>query len=94
MGRTASDLGRILRRDEKTVKGWLTGKTRVPWWVPELLRLRHMEAQQRHMHMFSEYMAPKLAVVTHTAQLELRRVEKKKPQSVDTRLTDLKQAVG
>ena len=37
-------LARRLRRDERTVKDWLSGKTRVPWWVPELLRLQQMEA--------------------------------------------------
>jgi hypothetical protein len=37
-------LARSLRRDERTVKDWLTAKKKVPFWVPELLRLRHMEA--------------------------------------------------
>ncbi len=37
-------LARSLRRDERTVRDWLSGRQRVPFWVPELLRLRHLEA--------------------------------------------------
>jgi hypothetical protein len=47
-----------------------------------------MEAQQRHAYMFGEYMAPKLAVVTHEAQLELRRPETAKPKITDLRRND------
>ena len=39
-----TELSRSLRRDERTVKDWISGKKKVPFWVPELLRLRHMEA--------------------------------------------------
>ena len=31
-----------------TVKDWLTGRTKVPWWVPEILRLKQFEAQTRN----------------------------------------------
>lgn len=37
------DLARQLRRDERTVRDWLNGHRRVPFWVPELLRLRNEE---------------------------------------------------
>lgn len=37
------DLASILRRDERTVSDWLRAKKRVPWWVPEYMRLRQME---------------------------------------------------
>lgn len=45
------ELARRLRRDERTVRDWLTGRARVPWWVPEILRLNRMEAELRHRHM-------------------------------------------
>jgi hypothetical protein len=46
------DLARRLRRDERTVRDWLTGRTRVPWWVPEIMRLKRLEADLRHRQMF------------------------------------------
>lgn len=50
-GRSAKDLARMLRRSERSVNDWLTGKQRCPWWVPELLRLRAMESRERHRQM-------------------------------------------
>jgi hypothetical protein len=44
-------LARMLRRDERTVRDWLSGRTRVPWWVPEILRLKRMESELRHQQM-------------------------------------------
>ncbi len=38
-----ADLARRLRRSERTVHDWLNGRARVPWWVPELMRLQHQE---------------------------------------------------
>jgi hypothetical protein len=35
MGISVLDLARRLRRDPRTVHDWLTGATRVPWWVPD-----------------------------------------------------------
>jgi hypothetical protein len=57
------NLSRFLRRDERTVKDWLSGKTRVPWWVPEILRLKRMEAELRHQQMGMGKLAPVLGVV-------------------------------
>lgn len=48
MGRPLPDLARSLRRDERTVRDWLSGCSRVPWWVPEILRLRRLELELRH----------------------------------------------
>lgn len=42
-GMPLQDLARQLRRDKKTVRDWLSGRRKVPFWVPELLRLRHRE---------------------------------------------------
>jgi hypothetical protein len=44
-------LAKFLRRDERTVRDWISAKTRVPWWVPEILRLKRMEAELRHQQM-------------------------------------------
>lgn len=52
MGIPLPDLARRLRRDERTVRDWLSGRCRVPWWVPEIMRLKRMEADLRHRQMF------------------------------------------
>ncbi|AYQ38546.1 MULTISPECIES: hypothetical protein [Burkholderia cepacia complex] len=42
-GRTVADVARELRRSERSVTDWLSGQQRVPWWAPEILRLRAVE---------------------------------------------------
>lgn len=64
MGVPIPDLARRLRRDEKTVKHWLNGKAKVPWWVPEILRLKRMEAELRHKQMGMGTLAPALGIVS------------------------------
>jgi hypothetical protein len=56
-------LARMLRRDERTVRDWLSGRTRVPWWVPEILRLKRMEAELRHQQMGMGTLPPLLGLV-------------------------------
>ncbi|HYD63332.1 MAG TPA: hypothetical protein VEC35_23450 [Noviherbaspirillum sp.] len=41
------DLAKHLRRDERTVRDWMNGRKKVPWWVPEILRLQAMEHADR-----------------------------------------------
>jgi hypothetical protein len=38
-----SNLAKALKRSERTVKDWMTGAAKVPWWVPEIMRLQQME---------------------------------------------------
>ena len=64
MGRPIKDLARSLRRDERTVRDWLSGKQRVPWWVPEIMRLKRMEAELRNYQMGMGKLAPKLGIVS------------------------------
>lgn len=45
------DLAKRLKRSERSVKDWLSGAARVPWWVPELMRLQHMESGIRRRQM-------------------------------------------
>lgn len=64
MGMPRPTLARILRRDERTVRDWLAGRTRVPWWVPEIMRLKRMEADLRHRQMGMGPLPTALGVVT------------------------------
>jgi len=90
MGRSTADLARELRRDERTVRDWMSGRTRVPWWVPELLRLRRMEHNDvlRQMNIAR---LPRLGVVRDNIIELARPPEKKKPQITDLRLDDFDQ---
>ncbi|EOA05769.1 hypothetical protein HFRIS_004903 [Herbaspirillum frisingense GSF30] len=63
-GRPPKTLARMLRRSERSVKDWLDGKSKIPWWVPELMRLRQMEARDRHRQMFLADLPRRLAVVS------------------------------
>jgi len=73
------DLARRLRRDERTVRDWLSGRQRVPWWVPEILRLKRIEADLRHRQMGMGALAPMLGIVS-AAIITLAQPELKKPQ--------------
>jgi len=87
LGVPLADLARRLRRDERTVRDWLSGRTRVPWWVPELLRLKHMEADLRHRQMGFGALAPRLGVVSAEV-ITLHTPDAKKPQDVSLRLVE------
>lgn len=85
-------VARMLRRDERTVRDWLSGRQRVPFWVPEIMRLWQFETDS-YMRQNSHQRRPALGVVTHAAQLELRRPDVKKPQTLtELRLDDFAQA--
>lgn len=85
---TLAALARMLRRDQRTVRDWLNCRTRVPWWVPELLRLRHMEASERHRQMTGAPMLARLGIVgADVIELHRPRIEKK-PQLTELRLSD------
>jgi hypothetical protein len=92
MGRTHADLARALRRDERTIRDWLSGRAKVPWWVPEIMRLKRLEADLRHRQMFWAVPDKKsvhtLGVVAGDGALELRDAEKNKPQITDLRRAD------
>jgi hypothetical protein len=81
-------VARMLRRDERTIRDWLSGRKRVPFWVPELMRLRRFEADVSARRNGYRLEMP-LAVVTHAAQLEIRRQDANKPQPMTAlRLVD------
>lgn len=46
-GMSIKEIADSLHRSERTVRRWLNGEEKIPFWVPELLRLRHYEYQNR-----------------------------------------------
>ena len=87
MGIPLPILARRLRRDERTVRDWLNAKRRVPWWVPEILRLKHMEADLQHRQMGMGALAPRLGIVSAEV-VPLRAPDAKKPQDGGLRLVE------
>ncbi len=56
-------LAKALRRDERTVADWLAAKTKVPWWVPEIMRLQKMEHDAMVYQMTGRQNAARLGVI-------------------------------
>lgn len=42
-GQKPKEIAKRLRRSEHSVTQWLAGKRRMPWWIPEILRLQRLE---------------------------------------------------
>lgn len=63
-GDSIQRIAKRLKRSEKTVQNWLTGRTKIPWWVPEILRLQHYEYQERLRQMGIPQPKTKLAIAT------------------------------
>jgi hypothetical protein len=58
-----AQLARTLRRSERSIKDWLSGTARVPWWVPEILRLKKMEHDQMIYQMTGRITRARLGIV-------------------------------
>ncbi|MDT0358135.1 helix-turn-helix domain-containing protein [Herbaspirillum huttiense F1] len=63
-GHSVKDVAKRLKRSERSVHDWLHGKRKVPWWVPEILRLQHYEYQDRLRQMGFTSPKTKLAIAT------------------------------
>ena len=87
MGTPLPILARRLRRDERTVRDWLNARTRVPWWVPEILRLQRVEADLRHRQMGFGALAPTLGIVGAEV-IPMPAPDVKKPQDGGLRLVE------
>lgn len=80
MGVPLPVLAKRLRRSERTVRDWLSGRARVPWWVPEYLRLQHLENDLRSRQMGMGALAPRLGIVGAEV-IALAQPDAKKPQA-------------
>lgn len=63
-GIPVKDLAKRLRRSERSVKDWLDGKKKVPWWVPEIVRFQHIEHYERLRQMGMTSQRGKLGLVS------------------------------
>lgn len=70
----------------RTLRDWISERAKVPWWVPEIMRLWAMEQAEIRRQMGCDARLHKLGVVTGNV-IEMRaRPEKKQPQITDLRL--------
>ncbi|MCE3602374.1 hypothetical protein LXA47_01940 [Massilia sp. P8910] len=60
---STAELARALRRSERSVKDWLSGDARVPWWVPEILRLKKLEHDNMVRQMTGRIPLARLGIV-------------------------------
>jgi hypothetical protein len=77
-------VARLLRRDPRTVRDWLSARARIPWWVPEIMRLKQMEGAEIQRQMNMTRLAPTLGLVRADV-IQLAAVAprpKKKPQTI------------
>ena len=58
-----------LRRRERIVRAWLSGEKKIPFWVPELLRLQQMEHEHILWQMNIAPVCAKLGIANQTAQI-------------------------
>lgn len=60
---------KYLKRTTRTLANWLSYRERMPWWVPEILRLKAFEhaEQMRHMGILRQ-MRPNFGFVPMAAQ--------------------------
>lgn len=72
-------LSRQLRRSERTIRNWLDGKEKLPWWVTEIIRLQKMEHDEMMRQMGMKPSRAALGVVSGTV-IEFTRA-KEKPQA-------------
>lgn len=63
-------LAKALRRSERSVRDWLTGAARVPWWVPEVMRLQQMEHATMVYQITGRQLATRFGVVTSGAVVD------------------------
>ncbi|WP_211474318.1 helix-turn-helix domain-containing protein [Collimonas humicola] len=76
MGLSVPELAKRLRRSERTVRDWLSAAKKLPWWVPEILRLQHLEKDLQLRQMNIQPVRVKLGLVSKTATVrELTRRE-------------------
>ena len=61
---SVANLAKALKRSERSVRDWLSGAAKVPWWVPEIMRLQKMEHDSMVYQMTGRKVAARLGVAT------------------------------
>ncbi|MBC3930358.1 hypothetical protein [Undibacterium curvum] len=85
---TVTAMAKRLRRSEKIIRLWSTGKQPVPWWVIEILRLQEQEHAARMRLMTGVKHHQRLGVVSGSViefpniyQIQARSAERKRKET-------------
>lgn len=62
-GKPVKIIAKILKRSEKTIKRYLSGECKIPWWINEYLRLADEEQRLRLQYMSHKKLHKKLGIV-------------------------------
>lgn len=60
---STAELAKALRRSERSVTDWLSGRSKVPWWVPEIMRLQQLEHANMVRQMTGRQTLARLGIV-------------------------------
>ena len=97
-GRTVKEVAKRLKRSERSVQDWLTDTRKVPWWVPEFLRLYRMEWYDRMQQMNIKVPKVNFAFVTGDViefpQAKRAQQSNTAPAAAPTAETDTKTATS
>lgn len=80
-GITVKDLAKRLRRSERSVNEWLAGKRKMPWWIPEILRLQQIAHRDMMQQMRMSPVRKQLGIVSGTV-IEFRQPAARKSKAV------------
>jgi transposase len=64
------ELAKALKRSERSVRDWLSGAAKVPWWVPEIMRLQKMEHDAMVYQMTGRQVSARLGVVSESTVID------------------------
>ena len=62
-GKPINIIAKQLKRSTKTIERYLSGKTKIPWWVNEYLRLADAEHNLRLQYMTNKKVLSRLGIV-------------------------------
>lgn len=84
---STAELAKALKRSERSVKDWLSGKQRVPWWVPEIMRLQKLEHDHVVLQMTGRHNLARLGIVQDSVVLDAGQRFRRPSDPVDLSTT-------
>jgi hypothetical protein len=91
-----ANLAKALRRSECTVRDWLQCRAKVPWWVPEVMRLQIMEHERMVYQMTNRKLFTRLGIVKDGLVIDAgsRFKPKDAPLDLSINAADIEKATG
>lgn len=81
-----ADIARRLRRSERQIRNYLAEREKLPWWIPEIMRLQRMEYELRMQQMNIQPVRAKFGIVSGSV-IEFPAHQPKEPENVRTTLS-------